>query len=92
MKPISTSMKLENTPEELMGLIQLLGTERNRQIIKIIFMESMKDKTASVPLFEIWDQSLALHRNFGEDHNIEKWLNDDPRRKVEVFSSFSFRY
>jgi AcrR family transcriptional regulator len=74
---------------ELMGLIQFLGTERNRQIIKIIFMESMKDKTASVPLFEIWDQSLALHRNFGEDHQqLEKWLNDDPRRKVEVFFIF----
>lgn len=72
---------------EVMGLMQFLGTERNRRIIKIIFMESLKDQTASVPLFEIWDHSLALHRDFGENQ-LEKWLNDNPRRKVEVFFLF----
>ena len=72
---------------EIMRLIQLMGTERNRRIIKIIFMESMKDQGAVVPLFEIWDKSLAIHRDFGNDQ-LEKWLNDNPRRKVEGFFLF----
>ena len=73
--------------QEVMDLIQFMNTERNRQIIKIIFMESMKEKSKSVPLFEIWDQSLALHRNFG-GHPVDEWLNNDPRRKVETFFLF----
>ena len=47
----------------------------------------MKDQSKSIPLFEIWDQSLALHRDFG-NHQIEEWLKDNPRRKVEVFFLF----
>jgi len=73
--------------QEMLGLLQFMGTERNRQIIKIIFMESMKDKTESVPLFEIWDKTLAIHRDFN-GYQLEKWLNDNPRRKVEVFFIF----
>ncbi|HEY8391120.1 MAG TPA: TetR/AcrR family transcriptional regulator [Capillibacterium sp.] len=73
--------------QEIMDLIQFLGSERNRRIIKIIFMESMKDRSESVPLFDIWDQSVTLHRDF-DGQQIEKWLNDDPRRKVEVFFLF----
>jgi AcrR family transcriptional regulator len=73
--------------KEMWGLLQFMGTERNRQIIKIIFMESMKDKTESVPLFEIWDKALAIHRDF-DGYQLKKWLNDNPRRKVEVFFIF----
>lgn len=73
--------------QEIMGLLQFMGTERNRRIIKIIFMESMKDQGESVPLFEIWDKSMAIHRDFS-GHQLEKWLNDNPHRKVEVFFLF----
>ncbi|HHT49729.1 MAG TPA: TetR/AcrR family transcriptional regulator [Firmicutes bacterium] len=73
--------------QEIMGLIQFMGTERNRRIIKIIFMESMMDQNESVPLFDIWDQSVALHRGFG-GQPVDEWLNNDPRRKVETFFLF----
>lgn len=73
--------------QEIMGLMQFMGAERNRRIIKIILMESMKDQGESVPLFEIWDKSLAIHRNFG-DLQLEKWLDENPGRKTEVFFLF----
>lgn len=70
--------------QEAMGLIKLLGTERNRRIIKIIFMESIKDHTEFVPLFKVLDLGLETHRGFDADY-VHKWFSEDPQIKVKLF-------
>ena len=69
---------------ETMRLMEFMGTERNRRIIKIIFMESLKDHMEFVPLFKVWDLSLETHRDIDADY-IQKWIEENPRIKVKVF-------
>src|SRR5690554_6210673 len=53
---------------ETMRLLEFMGTERNRRIIKIIFMESMKEHAEFVHLFKVWDLSLETHRDINADY------------------------
>lgn len=70
--------------DEAMKLMEILKTERNQLILKIIFMESLKDNKEENPLFAVWDLSLDVHRDFDNEY-VRKLVSKDPQMMIKVF-------
>jgi len=70
--------------DEAMKLMEILKTERNQRILKIIFMESLKDNKEENPLFAVWDLSLDVHQDFDNEY-VQKLVSKDPQMMIKVF-------